>query len=80
MTIYVSRKNAVVAGLVAEFGISRLHASELANLWEYEASRTGVDQATPGFWETGREVLRRHLADRGVEPSRRPTVMSPAPA
>ena len=71
MTGFVARKNAVVATLMTDFGISPLHASVVVNGWEYDASRRGIDQSTPDFWDIGRDWMVRQVA--GTRPTQATT-------
>ena len=69
MLAHVARKNAVVAALEGEFNISHLFACEIANGWEYNARRRGVDASTHGFWVVGRDwMVRQAVARPSAEP------------
>ena len=61
MSDYLARKKAVVAELSSEYGISPIHASEVADAWEFEANRRGIDQRARDFWKIGRDWMARQV-------------------
>ena len=64
MNARVARKNAVVAALESEFIISHLFGCEIANGWEYNARRRGVDASMRGLWIVGCEWMARQAVAR----------------
>lgn len=57
MSLYTKNRKRVTDALVRDDGLSVIEAQRIAQEWEFEANRRGLNGADPLFWRLGREWM-----------------------
>jgi hypothetical protein len=67
VSLYTKNRKRVTDALVRDDGLSVIEAQRVAQEWEFEANRRGLNGADPQFWRVGREWMTAERLTRADE-------------